>query len=359
MNQNIYKCAAESYMYGVKFLKEYYKDNGYPYFGGFGELRMAIMNLHNAIELLLKAHLATENELLIISDIGNDDVLNIIRFERKDDVKFGLLHYLYHEGNTSKTIEYSEAVRRYAKIFGLEKETQRVLDSLGKYRNMATHLGINKEPVEIFEILAILAKVIELVEDELTYNIDIDDESYSPFEKIEVEAQHMCSVISDESEKLWFEYFREPIMEILYDLSDTLFSNSLKSVFQKNQLEIKYEIDENMEMKDIKISIVNIETQRQLDSIVLAKPLSNTFHIRFYDKEDIAEIIIELGFDGGIPKIHSTSGYIGEDIVTCETYWKDNKLKKELGILSKDYQSELLSNILKNIVLNSKQVRVD
>ncbi|HBF4443203.1 TPA: hypothetical protein KON86_002833 [Clostridioides difficile] len=146
-------------------------------------LKLIIIFLHNAIELLLKSILINENELLIYEDLSQNKLHEGIRIRKSHNNTLSLDEILIKKEGI-KTITYTNLITTYCNIFDADKKTQIVLSDLGKLRNSVTHFGIDKSDdfddmlITIYEsiniILNVLYDELEEIDDYFGYN-DVRD----------------------------------------------------------------------------------------------------------------------------------------------------------------------------------------
>lgn len=150
----------DSLRFGLSFYERYLliedKYEDHP-----GYLKMAVMCIHNAVELFLKKMLANENELLIYKDMSDKNLLNIIARRRHQKRQLPLDYYLLGEISVM-TVDYSELVRRAAIIWSLNDSDYEFLIQLGTIRNKLAHLGIDRL-IDFHEALIVLNSVLELL----------------------------------------------------------------------------------------------------------------------------------------------------------------------------------------------------
>lgn len=147
----------------------------------FGNLKFAVISLHNAVELLTKSILLEVNEFLVFkTDIENDESLCEILQQQfyKKKRKANIAYHAVFSQNHYKTIEYGKSIILLQKIFKdkISKRDYEVLDFLAEYRNSLTHLGY-ASAFEWYKILIVLNKSLDLIKGFYIDNI-IKSEEY-------------------------------------------------------------------------------------------------------------------------------------------------------------------------------------
>lgn len=102
-------------------------------------VKIGIVFLENSIELMLKAILSSENELIIFEEPNCKTIQNAKKFVNEEN---SLYDVLIHSKADIHTISYSDTIKIYNEKYHNSQKLKVVLDNLGAYRNRFTHFGI-------------------------------------------------------------------------------------------------------------------------------------------------------------------------------------------------------------------------
>jgi hypothetical protein len=127
---------------------------------GHSELKMTIICLQNAVELLSKKALSKVDELLIYKEIKDEKILNLIKTIREERPQDSLDEYLI--GYDVLTIEYNVLLKRVKNNFNLSNDKYQDLCDLGRLRNKVTHFGIRK-PLDFHEVMGVINRTFDFV----------------------------------------------------------------------------------------------------------------------------------------------------------------------------------------------------
>lgn len=127
-------------------------------------LKVAIIMIHNGVELVLKYYLSCLNELLIY-DLKEDkkkDLFFSAYAIRLSNPELTLEKYFLEENISIKTIDYSEVIKIFKNIYKPTDKEFWCLQKIGIYRNQVTHYGINLQN-DYYGVLQSLHGVLELI----------------------------------------------------------------------------------------------------------------------------------------------------------------------------------------------------
>ncbi|MHC1719586.1 MAG: hypothetical protein AB9844_02650 [Clostridiaceae bacterium] len=133
----------------------------------YGNLKFAVVAIHNSIELLTKAILLDINEFLVFeSNIENDEIVCKLLREQYNNKKMKA-HLAYHavfSENSYKTIDYAKSIKLLQKIFSdeIHKADFETLYKISEYRNTLTHLGY-ASTFEWYKILIVINQSLDLI----------------------------------------------------------------------------------------------------------------------------------------------------------------------------------------------------
>jgi len=144
----------DSLKMGVDFFNKYLKKDTKGDIGTESYLKLALICIHNAVEILGKETLSRVNDLIIYKDLTNP-LLEAVKLRHKNNVKVPLYNIIINQDLNVKTIAYSECLNRLKVLFGLTEESVNHLIELGEMRNKVTHFGIQKE-IDFYEVIGII-----------------------------------------------------------------------------------------------------------------------------------------------------------------------------------------------------------
>ena len=122
-------------------------------------VKIGIIFLENAIELLLKTILADQNEQVIFKQ--PDSRRAIAAAQSQVDDTHSLLDILISTGANVKTIDYHVTVEEYNNSHFQSEKVAAVLSELGKYRNSLTHFGIEISSRD--EVLCLFSNTFDII----------------------------------------------------------------------------------------------------------------------------------------------------------------------------------------------------
>lgn len=137
-------------------------------------LKVAIIMVHNGLELLLKNYIASLNELLIY-DYKDDKKQEALLSEYATVLKtpgLTLEKHLLQQNLTQKTVDYSGLIKIFKCIYNPTDKEWWCLKKIGDYRNQLTHYGVNLQN-EYYGILQAIHGTLDLIlEGNWTHAID-------------------------------------------------------------------------------------------------------------------------------------------------------------------------------------------
>ena len=137
--------AENSLMIGLEFYEKYLnskEEDSLPTY--YGNLKFAIIGIHNSVELLVKKLLSNVNDLLIYKKetIDNPDILKYLGKKYRQKKKVHLDYYLVTYGDDFFTISFKECLSRFEACFNIDESDINVLSQINRYRNVLTHFGL-------------------------------------------------------------------------------------------------------------------------------------------------------------------------------------------------------------------------
>lgn len=137
--------AESSLRVGLEFYQRYLdEDLSHTEIEYYGNLKYAIIGIHNAAELYIKKLLSEVNDLLIYDaeTIDNPYVLKYIGRQYKEKEKIHLDFFMATYGDKFTTLSFYKCLTRFKALFEVNDNDIDVLNKLNNYRNVITHFGL-------------------------------------------------------------------------------------------------------------------------------------------------------------------------------------------------------------------------
>ena len=153
------------------FKKFYYHEEEYKMSEIDEAKKICIVFLENAVELMLKTILISDDPVSIYKEPNSRAIKNALS-KVTDSLK--LEDILISEGKF-QTIKYIETIEKYNNLFHKSKKVHQVLNSLGQKRNEITHFGID-ESDDLGELTIQMLNTFDIIYNYLYPQlIDLDD----------------------------------------------------------------------------------------------------------------------------------------------------------------------------------------
>lgn len=153
------------------FKKFYYHEEEYKMSEIDEAKKICIVFLENAVELMLKTILISDDPVSIYKEPNSRAIKNALS-KVTDSLK--LEDILISEGKF-QTIKYIETIEKYNNLFHKSKKVHQVLNSLGQKRNEITHFGID-ESDDLGELTIQMLNTFDVIYNYLYPQlIDLDD----------------------------------------------------------------------------------------------------------------------------------------------------------------------------------------
>lgn len=219
-------------------------------------VKIGIVFLENSIELMLKAILSTENELIIFKEPDCKTIQKAKELVNEDN---SLYDVLINNKVDVQTISYSETVKIYNQKYHNSEKLKIILNKLGLYRNRFTHFGIEFSNYD--EIVCIFINSFDIIYNYLYPQLIALDEIgiYFTSDDILVDTIHgtkplldenmnynnivdfFDELLSDDNEYLFQLCYRNPnncIQEFERYFCDAINDKKMKYVLSKNNVEL-------------------------------------------------------------------------------------------------------------------------
>lgn len=335
---------------GVTFYEMYlYFDDKYP-FDRDSYLKLALICVHNSIEIFSKKILSEIDELLIYKDLSNPELLKIlgalnVRKNKQSGKRRNIpLHYSLIVGDTDVyTIEYRECIERLKHIFNIDDEFYRVLKEIGVLRNKVTHFGIDR------------AVGLHTVLGPLNRSLDFVIEFFYPRFKKRTKNQigylydRILDVIEigQQAELEAWGVIYEPNFELLDDLLKKICEDAdFNQYLSEKKLKLVVETGRYIEEGEFGIDLINTDTDEyEAKAFTINFPrLDATLLIGDYDYGPVFAVIehdVEPVF-----YVYKTPLKLAELQNTYQKFWKNDK-KCYRTALNMDRLIEVIKNLEK------------
>lgn len=274
MHFRLLRNGIDSLQFGLNFYYQYlrledkYDDNN-P-----GLLKMSVISIHNAIELLSKKLLSEVNEILIYKKLDSEILLELLGEQRNASTKgmtnIPLEWSLISSNADIHTIDYNDCIKRMTTIFKLSDNQKQTLDELGNLRNQVTHFGINKGEIDFFRVLIVINRALKLIMDFFYKELKSNDEEHhlnalsGDLEDIVEEATYVI-------EKHWSTFYSENFSSINNALEELKDNEKMNQYLETNGLKMEITTGPYIESQDLSIIIKN----NQNDSLIHI----DTYHV--------------------------------------------------------------------------------
>ncbi|MGG1942869.1 hypothetical protein ABFY57_24645 [Paenibacillus polymyxa] len=162
MKFNLFDNGINSLISGIEFYDKYLNSNDLFNQSGYGDLKLAVICIHNSVEILMKYLLSKQNELLIYNDLASRDLLEVIKLNNENNYK-APLHYMVNSRDISvQTITYNEAINRLKVFIEIRENDVMSLKLINTLRNKITHFGIYRE-IDFYEVIGVVNNTVEFI----------------------------------------------------------------------------------------------------------------------------------------------------------------------------------------------------
>lgn len=224
----------DSLKYGLEYFNYFFKLEDKYSTENPTYLKVSIIMIHNACELILKDYVSRRNELLIYDIRDNKRKNQIMRFYSKNNNETSLEKYVTDAGSDVKTIDYSELIEIYKVISDCDERVFSAIKQIGVYRNKITHYGIDLRN-EYYGILESVKVTLDLIlEGELSENIRCD-----LFVELSKQYDDLYLDSEDELIKKWEEQFVENFKLINKCIHESLSSDIIRDYSNQKNIKIK------------------------------------------------------------------------------------------------------------------------
>lgn len=219
---------------GIDFYDQYLELSN-KYTDKYRLLKLAVISIHSAVEILGKYLLSQVNELLIYKNLSDPVLLNRMAKGEEINHDIPLHHYLIAADIDVMTISYKECINRIKHILGLNEGIYEDLKQLGNIRNKITHFGLERE-IDFHGIFGTLNRTLEFIMDEYYPRLKKNDEN--PMDYLYDKILDVIEQGVDEERDIWNTFFANEFEQLNKLLRDVCSDPSITTLLRKHELEL-------------------------------------------------------------------------------------------------------------------------
>ena len=197
MKYKIEENAIDSLKFAMHYFDQFFETNN------TSVMKHVIMYLENAVELLLKCILISDDPL----SIYESKCIPTAKEAEKEVTENLTLAEILIRGYNIKTIGYESAIKKFCNSHHGNEKAKSVLSKLGEYRNAIMHFGIDTDE-KIDDLICCIFSVFDVISNDMyEYLVAVDDYfTYSDFldeiePKLEGSIEYISSLCISNSEK--------------------------------------------------------------------------------------------------------------------------------------------------------------
>ncbi|WP_042356882.1 hypothetical protein [Bacillus rubiinfantis] len=180
-----------------------------------GYLKMAVICIHNCLELFSKKVLSNQNELLIYKDLSNSLLLNLLKHKRENERDIPMDWYAISDQINIITIDYIDCIKRLRSIFDISESEYKTLETMGYLRNKVTHFGIDKS-IDFHEILSVINNSLEFISTFFYEEFKPTKHQRHPFDIFYDDLLDVMEIAEIEEKEAWAIFYADEFEEINY-----------------------------------------------------------------------------------------------------------------------------------------------
>jgi hypothetical protein len=180
-----------------------------------GYLKMAVICIHNCLELFSKKVLSNQNELLIYKDLSNSLLLNLLKHKRENKRDIPMDWYAISDQINIITIDYIDCIKRLRSIFDISDSEYKTLETMGYLRNKVTHFGIDKS-IDFHEILSVINNALEFITTFFYEEFMTNKDKRHPFDSFYDDILDTMEIAEVEEKEAWATFYADEFEEINY-----------------------------------------------------------------------------------------------------------------------------------------------
>ena len=212
-------------------------------------LKLAIICIHNSVEILSKQIISQLNQLLIYKDI--DNVLsNFVKLQETEEYKNLHDFLIMNNVENIETISYSLCIDRLYKLYNNRLTDANIKDfkDIGYERNKLTHFGVSKQ-LDYHKLIGLINRIIECIKEfflEELKKIE-DDKLLEELKKIEDDklVNRLNSVVQSGKLIEKSEWIKSTSTQIdkLYEILDAVIKNDENLVIYNGEEDAQFYIE--------------------------------------------------------------------------------------------------------------------
>ncbi|OLN21638.1 hypothetical protein BTO30_13815 [Domibacillus antri] len=180
-----------------------------------GYLKMAVICIHNCLELFSKKALSNQNELLIYKDLSNPLLLDLLKHKRENERDIPMDWYAISDQINIITIDYIDCIKRLRSIFDISESEYKNLEAMGYLRNKVTHFGIDKS-IDFHEILSVINNALEFISTFFYDEFKTNKDKRNPFDSFYDDILDTLEIAEVEEKEAWATFYADEFEEINY-----------------------------------------------------------------------------------------------------------------------------------------------
>lgn len=256
MNFRLLENGIDSLKFGLQFYYQYLKLEDKYNDENPGLLKMAVISIHNAVELLSKKLLTEVNEVLIYKNLDSEVLLEVLGEEREAAIEgmgnIPLEWSLISRNADIQTIDYSVCIKRLTTIFKLSDRQKYTLDQLSHLRNKLTHFGISRD-LDFFRILIVIDNTLKLIMNLFSKELKAKDREHLDSLYIDIEDVLEEALYFIETE--WIAFYSDNFVKMNNTIKELINNENMVKYLKSKELEINVESGQYSDSGDLSIII--------------------------------------------------------------------------------------------------------
>lgn len=259
--------ALDSLKYGLEYYEKFlnlvdkYRTDNPTY------LKMALIMIHNSVELFIKKALSNINELLIYSDLSNEKFLEIYSRRIESDIEISLDEFMTGDEYSIHTVDYTTLIKRFKTICGLNSKEFINLDWLGKYRNKVNHFGIDMT-IEYNRILTVINNALDLLTGVIYKHLISNKQGNIILDSVYEQILDLLEIGQYEEEAAWAAYYSDNFVEINSYIQELENDIDFKKLLKEKNYKLEIEQGSYSDSSWVFINFINeIEEKSEYISI--------------------------------------------------------------------------------------------
>ncbi|MEI2437860.1 hypothetical protein [Priestia megaterium] len=360
MKLHLMENGIDSLKFGIDFYQKYLRLPNKYHDENPGYLKMAVISIHNAIELFSKQLLIDVNEVLIYKNLDSNVLLKVLaeqRNEREEGLKDTPIDWSLVTMNADvHTIDYNVCITRLKTIFELTKQQYHTLKELSILRNQLTHFGIDRT-IDFHEILLVINDSLKLIDLFYHNHLETDDAYYylnqlhenDLFESVIEEAQVIL-------EQHWAAYYSDNFVDINHTMQEIESDSDFFKILQSKHLDIDIELGDHSDSQNVTLRINSDQTDFDLQLTTYHSP-KNDITIFIDEDTELMHFFInheKLLLEKDKPLyIYKKPKDYTDELDNDTDYWESVKNhQKNNDCIKKDFNKSEIASALLDIVNN-------